>query len=521
MAAQTTRIDATDLPGSHWCVARAWMVWVLAAGCGRLGFDARTTTTTDGDGGTSSLTLTYPRADVVAVLDATAVSLVPTVSDAAARFSVAPALPAGLVLDPATGIVGGTPSAAVDDVAYAITAATAGASASFTVRLTVMAGSVVTSTADLPDVTGGADAICAASNGLCTLRAAIQTANGAGTERLVLLDAQTYLLGSALPPITNDVELVGAGAQLTTIQAQTVHPLYPALSLASAHSLTLSDLTIQDFGGNQGGALSVTAGTLEVDRCAFTNNASPGSGGVLYITGGATATLRRCTFTGNASLGGSGGGWGGVIDGENAGTTIVVKESYATQNTTAWGSFSHITTGTTLRLENSTLYANVSTTAGTLATPGGIYTLVNDTIVGNTNTNATPDSAAIYLFNSPCHYTVTNTLVAFNTDKTGAEHNCNRRDLTTTLTSGGGNIFSDSAENCAAYFTGPGDLLNTAPGLAAAAPSDNGGLTLTMLLGPGSVAVDGGQNAGCPATDQRGGPRPMGAACDVGAVEMP
>ena len=71
------------------------------------------------------------------------------------------------------------------------------------------------------------------------------------------------------------------------------------------------------------------------------------------------------------------------IDGEGPATAIVVTRSYATKNTTAWGSFSHITTGTTLRLENSTLYNNTSTTAGTLATPGGIYTLVNDTIVGN------------------------------------------------------------------------------------------------------------------------------------------
>jgi len=154
------------------------------------------------------------------------------------------------------------------------------------------------------------------------------------------------------------------------------------------HVLALRDLTIQDFGGMQGGALGITAGELDVDRCAFTNNASPTSGGVLFINGGANATLSRSTFTGNSSDGGAGGGWGGVIDGEGANTTIVVTRSTATGNTTAWGSFSHITTGTTLRLENSTLYGNTATTAGTLATPGGVYTLVNDTIVGNTNTNA-------------------------------------------------------------------------------------------------------------------------------------
>jgi hypothetical protein len=41
-----------------------------------------------------------------------------------------------------------------------------------------------------------------------------------------------------------------------------------------------------------------------------------------------------------------------------------------------------------------------------------------------------------------------------------------------------------------------------------------------MGLGAGSPAIDGGDNAGCPATDQRGVLRPAGAACDIGAFEV-
>jgi len=115
---------------------------------------------------------------------------------------------------------------------------------------------------------------------------------------------------------------------------------------------------------------------------------------------------------------------------------------------------------------------------------------------------------------------VTNTIVAFNTDMTGAEHDCNRRDTTTVITSGGGNIFGDSAENCAMYFTANGDLLSTDPGVEPGAPADHGGPTPTILLTPNAPAIDGGQAAGCPPTDQRGLPRPAGAACDVGAIEM-
>jgi hypothetical protein len=32
--------------------------------------------------------------------------------------------------------------------------------------------------------------------------------------------------------------------------------------------------------------------------------------------------------------------------------------------------------------------------------------------------------------------------------------------------------------------------------------------------------VDAGDNAGCPAADQRGIPRPLGSACDIGAYEF-
>jgi hypothetical protein len=328
------------------------------------------------------------------------------------------------------------------------------------------------------------------------------------------------VLTSAAPPITNDVMVAGKGASVTTIRASSVNPPFPALTLATAATLRLRDLHVRDFGGNNGGALAVSGGTLDVDRCAFTNNRSPGSGGVLHITSGARATFARSMFTGNASLGGSGGGWGGVINGEGPNTAIIVKESAATQNTTEWGAFSHITTGTTLRLESSTLYGNTSTTAGTLATPGGIYTLVNVTIVNNRNTNGTPETAGIYLYSAPCSYTVTNSLIANNLDVNNAEYDCHRRDLATTITSGGGNLIGDAGDNCATYFNAASDRRMVGALLDPAGAGDHGGPTPTVLLQPGSPAIDGAVDASCPARDQRGVARPRGAHCDIGAIEL-
>jgi hypothetical protein len=49
---------------------------------------------------------------------------------------------------------------------------------------------------------------------------------------------------------------------------------------------------------------------------------------------------------------------------------------------------------------------------------------------------------------------------------------------------------------------------------------DNGGPMQTMMLMAGSSAIDAGYNPACAATDQRGVPRPQGANCDIGAVEV-
>ncbi len=80
------------------------------------------------------------------------------------------------------------------------------------------------------------------------------------------------------------------------------------------------------------------------------------------------------------------------------------------------------------------------------------------------------------------------------------------------LTSLGHNI--DSGTSCG--LNGTGDLSSTDPLLAALA--DNGGPTLTQALQASSPAIDAGDSAHCPTTDQRGETRPT--ACDIGAFEL-
>ena len=82
----------------------------------------------------------------------------------------------------------------------------------------------------------------------------------------------------------------------------------------------------------------------------------------------------------------------------------------------------------------------------------------------------------------------------------------------------GGNIFGDSAENCAMYFTANGDLLSTDPGVEPGAPADHGGPTPTILLTPNAPAIDGGQDLGLALLGDEQ-VREL-TACDVGAIEM-
>jgi hypothetical protein len=77
------------------------------------------------------------------------------------------------------------------------------------------------------------------------------------------------------------------------------------------------------------------------------------------------------------------------------------------------------------------------------------------------------------------------------------------------LTVLGNNLDSDGS--CGFGLTDPAPLLGPL--------QDNGGPTFTHELLVGSPAIDTGTNAGCPATDQRGFPRPVGATCDIGAYE--
>lgn len=149
-----------------------------------------------------------------------------------------------------------------------------------------------------------------------------------------------------------------------------------------------------------------------------------------------------------------------------------------------------------LTVSNSTFSGNFGGLAGGGISAGGAVTVTSSTFYSNTAGGLVNGGSNVV--------TVKNTIVANNTS-----YNCSG-----TITSLGHNL--ESANTCG--FSAAGDLPNTNPLVGRLA--NNGGPTLTHALLPGSSAINAGTNAGCPATDQRGVPRPQFGTCDIGAFEF-
>ena len=141
---------------------------------------------------------------------------------------------------------------------------------------------------------------------------------------------------------------------------------------------------------------------------------------------------------------------------------------------------------------------------GELGTTGSLV-LKNTTVTNNTSTRGGGVNNNTNLNTGTAQRV--NTIVSGNFAVDGGD--C----FTKGITSLGHNLVSDGS--CG--FNGPGDISGVDPLLGLL--QNNGGATFTQVLWPGSPAIDGGDDAACAATDQRGVTRPQGAACDIGAYE--
>ena len=286
------------------------------------------------------------------------------------------------------------------------------------------------------------------------------------------------------------------------------------------------------FGSANGGAVFHDGGTMLITGTLFTNNAATGGGGanrgreaVISANGNGGALfnqsgsleLRTCALVFNQANGGDGSG---------------ISASFGLFSAGGSASGGGIHNLGVLNAINCTLAGNSSTggqgpsdlaESGGSAFGGGIFngggtSLLNVTVAGNTvrvgSSGADPSHLTFpyppealggSISETSGAVTLTNTILFCSTGQTN---------VSGAINDGGHNISSDGSAN----FPAPSSRNNLDPLLAPLA--ENGGLTPTMALLPGSPAIDTGDDSTCPPTDQRGVTRPQGLACDIGAFEL-
>jgi predicted outer membrane repeat protein len=295
--------------------------------------------------------------------------------------------------------------------------------------------------------------------------------------------------------VWHPVTLAGAGTATTIIDGGSANSVVYAP--AEVGAVTLSDLTIQHGWASTGGGISSwDDNVLTLQRVAVRNNNGFfwGAGILSYH---ATVSITDSTIADNVMPYNDGAGirvYGGVAT--ISGTTFSNNSTTGFGGAIAHSGYLHVTNSTfvgntggfggaigndgTVVLDYVTMTGNNSTVypGGGISSNGGSIQLHDTILAGNMN-NGSPSDYFNWVGYDPV---------------------------------GTGTNFSTTQSTAGFTVVSMGDL-NLQP------LADNGGLTQTMLPGPGSVAKDAAPDCAV-ATDQRGVARPQGAACDVGAVEV-
>jgi hypothetical protein len=423
------------------------------------------------------------------------------------------------------------------------------------------------------------DRACATAGGTCTLRAAIQEANAlpCGSIEINLNGVGSSIsLGTALPDVNHNVNIIGPGPDRLTIQRSPAvgTPEFRIFTIGSGRSVTISGLAIANgrlttgtpgTNSNDGAGVN-NAGILTMTNVnVFGNVSNPGRGGGIFSS--STLALNNCniggiaagkantgggifssnlTMTGGSIVGNSGGIGGGLTLGAG------VLDGVAITDNTASAEGGGIDVRSTAVFINCLIANNSAASKGGGVNNIGSLTILNSTISGNRSGGS---GGALENFGGGSgiqlrNVTVTNNRSDFdnNGGETGGGINANNalvslnnsvvaanfRGSGTTADDISGTLNSSSSFNLIGTG-GSGGMVDRTnnnqvgvsnPGLGALA--DNGGQTATHALLPASTAIDAGSNAfavdhngNVLSTDQRstGFARIVNGTVDLGAVE--
>jgi predicted outer membrane repeat protein len=253
--------------------------------------------------------------------------------------------------------------------------------------------------------------------------------------------------------------------------------------------ITITGTTISGNHAPEGGGIhNLGPGVLTISLSNIQDNIGSQTGGGIFNLG--QMTVEGSTVSGNQAP--EGGGFKNM-------SNLSITNSTITENTAAesGGGIYSRESGSVLTITNSTISGNTVTTIR-----GSAIYLAEGSLEINysTITNNSGGSTSGAVFTIPSTVTISNSIIAEN-----PAGDCS---FPAGVTINDANIDGDGS--CLGF------TITDNPQLG---PLDNnGGPTFTHALLPGSPAYDTALGA-CPATDQRGAPRPYDTACDIGAYE--
>lgn len=350
------------------------------------------------------------------------------------------------------------------------------------------AASTVAARADVFNVTKIADTADGACNQDCSLREAVAAANAAAGADVILLPAGTYQLFDGSLALTDDLTLLGAAANATTVDGAGQSRVF---EIEAGTRAELRDLAVRHGRSETTGAGILNEGTLRLVRCAVTDNVALGNGGGIANSG--ILTVQDSTLASNLAARG-----GGLYA---AGTATLTNVTFSSNGATRdFGGGLYAIADVAVAANNTTFTGNSSANRG-----GGVYAEGSPFIGRN---------AARF----------SNSVIARNTGL--FDPDCAGSPL-----SGGYNLVGQRTD-CSDFSAAKHDLLGILAGPLdpKLGPfADNGGPTPTHQILAGSPAIEAGNPAApgtvadsCAATDQRGIARPgaPGSRCDIGAFEV-
>ncbi len=291
---------------------------------------------------------------------------------------------------------------------------------------------------------------------------------------------------------------------------------------ATITGVTLTDVRLLNNQSGAAGGGIASAAPLVLNNVVVSGNRAATNGGGIYNDAQLTILDSTLGTTGSLSTPNTAEGGGALFDTGLHSTTI--EQSAIDGNTAVGGGGISARSLVEMSIVNTTINGNSASDVGGGITTNGTVTLQNDTISDNTAANdSTSGGAGLNAFGSGT-YKFVNTLLQGNVasgSKTAASCGCSGSSCKSGVFVSQGHNLADDA-TCA--LTAGGDMADTLANLQPLAA--NGGPTDTRALLGGTPAVDAGDNANCPNTDQRGSMRPADGnlknteVCDIGAYEL-